>query len=350
MRQNSPVSVDDFAMPASVPFPPISMPSRKITVCTTYAHHDWNIPEPKTAALLPVYRSFRFNCARVRFLMLLPVHIGGVALHMQRVMDIAEFQITETPGTALNEQTQRNIASLWGTLFDQHLTEMMNQTETQEESLADAQADSVVAELLGAGPPPTFVGLDHLFSAYLTGAWTAFETLCGDLWEAALNAHPHGLAHLNGSRWGKGRKRDSVDTKPKTDGPSKSVALDDIASLGFDVRTNMGTLLRRRYSFQRLSDIRDNYGLAFDKHYSEIRKALMDKSIDALTLVRNIIVHRGGSADQEYMSQRLALNLPLAGLNRPIILDGESVVGLIEPVMTSAKKILAGVDSWVSQH
>jgi hypothetical protein len=39
-----------------------------------------------------------------------------------------------------------------------------------------------------------------MFSGYITGTWTAIETMIGDLWEAALNTHPEILAALNGTR------------------------------------------------------------------------------------------------------------------------------------------------------
>src|SRR5882724_8577934 len=41
-------------------------------------------------------------------------------------------------------------------------------------------------------------GLDAILRGMVTGMWTAFEVLASDLWEAALNAHPAGLAELKG--------------------------------------------------------------------------------------------------------------------------------------------------------
>lgn len=40
--------------------------------------------------------------------------------------------------------------------------------------------------------------IEGLMGSLVTGAWTAIEVLAGDLWEAALNHHPDGLARLNG--------------------------------------------------------------------------------------------------------------------------------------------------------
>ena len=41
--------------------------------------------------------------------------------------------------------------------------------------------------------------LRAMYAAILIGTWTAFETLLGDLWEAALNTAPKTLARLSGS-------------------------------------------------------------------------------------------------------------------------------------------------------
>lgn len=42
------------------------------------------------------------------------------------------------------------------------------------------------------------LGLRAILVSQLTGMWTAFETLAGDLWEMALNVHPYGLSELKG--------------------------------------------------------------------------------------------------------------------------------------------------------
>jgi hypothetical protein len=39
-----------------------------------------------------------------------------------------------------------------------------------------------------------------LMTSQIVGMWTAFESLAGDLWVAALDAHPAGLANLAGNR------------------------------------------------------------------------------------------------------------------------------------------------------
>ena len=42
-------------------------------------------------------------------------------------------------------------------------------------------------------------GMRGMLDAMILGAWTAFETLAGDLWETALNIHPVNLSDLGGN-------------------------------------------------------------------------------------------------------------------------------------------------------
>ena len=44
--------------------------------------------------------------------------------------------------------------------------------------------------------------IETLMLTQVVSVWTAFETLAGDLWEAALNAHPQGLSDLRGIELG----------------------------------------------------------------------------------------------------------------------------------------------------
>ena len=80
--------------------------------------------------------------------------------------------------------------------------------------------------------------------SYITSAWTAFETMAGDLWEAAINYRPQGLADLSGKK----RHRKSGAEKFGVDDPQKIeklVRLNDIRSHEWDTRNKMGSILQR---------------------------------------------------------------------------------------------------------
>jgi hypothetical protein len=214
--------------------------------------------------------------------------------------------------------------------------------------------------------PPVATAVQSIFAAVLTTLWTSFETLSNDLWVAALNAQPTGLADLTGTpnRIGKlaGDKErcDEVDELEKTQDSRlgrKIVYLDDIQRLtrgGYDIRQKMGTLLRGRFKFTTLRGIREAYSTAFSEREKKARpanidKALADKAIDTLCIIRNIIVHKAGIADQEYEERAKVCPLaPQVRKGQAIPLDGGICIALIRPVMDCCLALVSAVDSWLT--
>jgi hypothetical protein len=172
--------------------------------------------------------------------------------------------------------------------------------------------------------------------SYITTTWTIIETMFSDLWEMSLNIHPDRLANLPGMRNTKDRSNES-----------KSIRLDLISQHGFDLRSKMGTLLRGKFDFSGLEGVREAYASAFDKSNTQIEKALSNKALDALSAVRNVIVHRDGRVDSDYLKRTKFLPaLPKAQLDRPIWFNGEMVVGLMKPALICANQLLIAVDEW----
>jgi hypothetical protein len=174
-----------------------------------------------------------------------------------------------------------------------------------------------------------------------------YETMSGDLWEAAINVHPASLANLTGSakRLKGGQINKSAAQTPKE---SKSIPLDDISRYGFNVADKMGTILRSKFEFASLDGIREAYGCAFDKRSAQIDTALNDKSLDALSAVRNVIVHRDAHADAEYVQKtKFLTSIPKAEIGKDILLNGEIVVGLLKPAISAANRLLIAVDEWL---
>src|SRR4051794_32784492 len=99
--------------------------------------------------------------------------------------------------------------------------------------------------------------------------WTVFETLAGDLWVAALNSGPQGLASLSGA---KSRIRDvSRNKTPKEptgrrqdEGMMIALAsIHDFTYCTYDLHDRLGDLLRKKVSFTSLEGIRESYSRAF---------------------------------------------------------------------------------------
>jgi hypothetical protein len=207
---------------------------------------------------------------------------------------------------------------------------------------------------LMASTPPT-TGFDAMLSAFITGAWTAVESMAGDLWEAAINAHPDALAELNGAR---NRLRQANKTSleqkhnRKDQDDLKSIPLRILRSHEFKIREKMGTILRERYRYQfsSLEGIRELYSLAFDKDSARIDAAITDSALDSLNTVRNVIVHKAAMADLEYVRKSKFQKIPQSPIGTTISFDGEIVVGLILPAINAASKLLGAVDEWLTKH
>jgi hypothetical protein len=207
-------------------------------------------------------------------------------------------------------------------------------------------------------------GLQAWLASLLTGTWTAFETFACDLWVATLNAHPRSLARLNGKP--NNRISDKAGAKTeKNEGTrddkgdrGKSLSLNWIhdASHGdYDLSSHMGDILKVRYNFTILASIREAYSNAFDpedldgKFVDEIDDTLAkNSSLDALCEVRNLIVHRGGIADDKYVSKTKGIDhAPKLKENDKLHLDGEIVKVLVDPVAECCSKLLVTIDKWL---
>ena len=77
--------------------------------------------------------------------------------------------------------------------------------------------------------------------------------------------------------------------------------------------------------------------------------ALADKSLDAMSAVRNVLVHKGGIADQVYVDDRVAAPAaPALEIGEEIQLDGKVVRDLIVPFLSSCTRLISAVDAWLS--
>jgi hypothetical protein len=136
--------------------------------------------------------------------------------------------------------------------------------------------------------------IEAMLVALLLQAWTAFESFAADVWVAALNANPKKFA-----------KR-VAGAKPSAGASSqeKSVHVSSLEKFDFNLTNSMGTLLKDKFDFARLSNIKNAYVAAF----GDEAKLLFDTSflncanIAALQAVRNVYAHRGGKADVIFRS------------------------------------------------
>jgi hypothetical protein len=171
----------------------------------------------------------------------------------------------------------------------------------------------------------------------IIGTWTAFEVMASDLWETALNEHPKKLASLS-----------SANGKME-----KVIELYELEKAGYDLSRTMGTVFKQggKFNFQSLAGIREAYTTAFRIDKSAVEEAITDKALDALSLTRNILVHRSGKIDDKFRMK--AADIPLLSKwigSESVKLDGGDVTTFINPVLGCSFQLIKAVDDWLTTH
>jgi hypothetical protein len=277
----------------------------------------------------------------------------------QRAHDLAEFQVTGQLGSSVSPENQRRADLLAREILENDTRQDIERRDGDgsdwnkhvlEHHLSAAKSLGGLSETpLGA------YGFVPMFSGYITGTWSAIESMIADLWEAALNTHPRALASLNGkprkATYSNDPERDQSRSRDQ-DGPK--IDLNLVARHDFDLRKCMGTIFRseRRYGFTRLSGAREAYMRAFPKKNSpRVDSAIESKSLDILSAVRNVLLHRAGEADDEYVRQQQQfLTLPKAGKGEKIRLNGQNTSEIIKSAIASSKSLMIAVDDWIADN
>jgi hypothetical protein len=324
----------------------------KLRSALDYAHHTWDLHRnPKTAELQQIAEFFKGRCARLRALMQLPAQVGNVSLKMRDVYNRSVVEVTGSFNTDnLTTDQIEKIDARSNELFTQMADETLRlqQDPDWDKHVHQRLVDGLAAVELMGRDIASIGALQASMMSYVTTGWTIIETMSGDLWENALNLHPSSLANLAGSpkrlRGGQINKSAAQSAAKE----SKSVPLDEISKHGYNVANKMGSILRSRFNFSTLEGIREAYASAFEKNSAEIDRAITDKSLDALSAIRNVIVHRDAQADQEYIKKTKFLSvLPAATIGQHLLLDGEIVVRLLKPAVAAANQLLLAVDNWL---
>lgn len=302
-----------------------------------------NIPI-KHPSIKPVFLAFVSNFQRTREMIVVMSQVGHVGMRMQWAYDHALFE--ETGG--LVHSNDPKILALAEDKLRNNLRE--------EAELAEAGGDewsSRLSDLIENGTRAVerfdSVGgkraLSEFFASTIVSTWATFETMAGDLWEAALNGHPKGLSELKGTKKPKTTTRGESEQFDTRD--AKPIALEWLHRYGFDLREKMGTALRSNQRFDSLAGIRESYMRAFYKKSESIEEVLNDSALDALSAVRNVLVHRSGAVDDEYARRAKYLPIPIGPIGTRIEMDGDVVHKLVAPVSQRSIDLIVAVDSWL---
>jgi hypothetical protein len=178
--------------------------------------------------------------------------------------------------------------------------------------------------------------LELLTSTQIVYAWTIFETLISDLWEAALNSHPVGLSELRGS----------------SEKSNRTVQISRIQQLDFDLRDKMGTFLRHKFVFTSIVGVRDAYRAAFEKQGIGISEAINDRAFDAASALRHVIAHRAGVCDQDYKNNSINVHdlIPKLELGERLNVTGELRTKIILLGIKACVQLIKSVDGWIEGH
>ncbi len=316
----------------------------------------------RTAAIRPAVASFVENVQRVNRLLVMPFRIVFETVLAVRAGDEMEYKHTgklEPMTDLLDPSTQpegweNDRAGRYHELCDL----AANLSADDEGKLIDGMCPGLEWQLSATDGTP----VEPWLSSAIIGAWTAIETLTGDLWEAAVNAHPHGLAKLRGD-WPKGKEKG----QPEGKGPlpplvnttplgkvseEKSIRLAALEDYDFNVSSVMGTLLRdSRYDFQNLKDIKRAYVQAFFENQEDVLDAILDPCLYHLSQVRHLLVHRAGIVDQKFIDSTRGVPM-FAGveIRKPLPIDGELVRDLVNPAVEKSVSLIQAVDNWLQSH
>jgi hypothetical protein len=182
-------------------------------------------------------------------------------------------------------------------------------------------------------------GLRSVLGAIVVNSWMCLETLVEDLWISSVNAFPEQLAlpviesNLNRTQ----------DTKPK------SISTLVFRKYGFDLHNCMGHILvnERKIDFRTIAGAR----LAYKQSFSEKILALEDnQNLVSFEAVRNIIAHKGGTADELFI--KLTKNdsrFTNITIGAPVLITGEVARDYANFCVECCVKLLEEVDTYLQE-
>jgi len=307
------------------------------------------------APITSVALAFESNLYRQRAAIIMVLYCIQLSRELERCDVAAEYEIRHGVSPDMPNALPRDIQDRSFELFHEGSERQNSFTTEQRSEYMGAQISASFQKwqiISTSVAPEVKEGLDSLLVSIVVGAWTAFETMAGDLWESAVNACPQRLSALSGKPWRDGEtEQDDTDFAPDKlrKDESKQIPLDLIRQYKYDLTKVMGTLLRGKFTFTTLDGIREAYWTAFKRNRVGVRACLQANCFDALSVLRNVMVHRAGVADSEYCRRAQGLPLPQAKPGQKIELDGSIVFPLAEAVRDRSRELLSEVDAWIQR-
>jgi hypothetical protein len=76
-----------------------------------------------------------------------------------------------------------------------------------------------------------------------------------------------------------------------------------------------------------------------------------DPDLSAANAIRNVMAHKGGIADKEFLGKPGIQSLfPSLSLNQPVPIDGKLTCKLTNGIIDCGETLIRGVDDWLDQN
>lgn len=295
------------------------------------------LPPLKTSGLASVAEAYKRNIRRLYSLVLFAPAAVWMATVIQRhtvTTDLRFSKKDQRTRTAITDQAVKAEIAKHKAIYEKG--------GPQAQALLDHQHE-LSFFVLGAQNPEFHDGPEAWMASQIIASWTAFEAMAGDLWEASLNIKPATLAKLAG--------RSKSARHPIDD--ARRIKLDWLHKYQFDLSKVMGTIFleEKRHSFDSLDGIREAYNDAFSEDGDIVKSTINAKALDAISLIRNNLVHNGGIIDAPYLKR--SADLPTEALGQEgtaIQIDGALVAKVIGPTIELGNTLLTAVDEWLDTH
>ena len=149
--------------------------------------------------------------------------------------------------------------------------------------------------------------LERQLQSIIIQSWTAFEVLCADLLTSSIEKHAECFAHLSGTE---------------------------------------------KFRFYKRELLRDAYELAF-RGDGRVKNQVKQQSLDALCLLRNLLVHKSGRVDDTFREQCTEAHLTgWAALPEKTQFQctGKVISSLLPPTIKSGCSLVKAVDKWLAEN
>lgn len=306
-----------------------------------------------TPELVTINESLTENIARVKTLLLLPAVVAATAENTCAIEITARLRVTGSmaiwpPQEAYLREKNKLLKEIeeGRAPVEYHRGDPIQQSVLWWSSILELSQDAKVS-----------TGTHSLFASALILSYTLFETLATDLWVRAVNLRPLSLAQNVLSS----HLEDSGDDDRRVAKPM--IPLADLAEFDFDLRNDMGTLLkeRRRVALDSLKTTEEAYHDAFwnpssDKQrkcvaLSEVFKKYRN-DLAVLECIRNLLAHRSGLVEDRFRRgmQRLDHDINIPEDGQQLRLDGHIVVRYVKVAIEFSKDLLKFVSEWLQKY